>query len=281
MRYLIEPIYVPNQMNTMYPKLFSIGLLLLVQTSVIAQKIEVDSILLKPGVEVLNSGFIDLLNNGQVSAAARFVRLQIGEPHKFHIPLSIYGGISNQAFNNNAMYYGEQQGQQLLEGLLINPLAGLINFSVENIRLRKQAKPNVTKIGYLYQVGTRVLTGYFQSTNSYTGSLIPFNFLNNYVAVGGYFQTGAWEKSRDGNMGVCWFALRYIQSISSKNSIQKLVDNVAKNSRMQGCAFGMGVEINQLLHVKAVVYQYLKGLLPGSNPTLYQVTFHYSLKTNS
>jgi hypothetical protein len=105
--------------------------------------------------------------------------------------------------------------------------------------------------------------------------------LNNYLSIGGYFQTGAWEKSRDGNLGICWFALRYIQSISSKNSINKLLEHPGLNNHFKGYALGMGVEINQLLHVKAVVYQYLKGLLPGIHPTLYQVTFHYSLKTNS
>ena len=42
--------------------------------------------------EILTSGFIDIINNGQVNASARFIRLYIGEPGKFAIPLSIFSG---------------------------------------------------------------------------------------------------------------------------------------------------------------------------------------------
>lgn len=37
--------------------------------------------------EILTSGFIDIVNNGQVNASARFIRLFIGEQGKFAIPL--------------------------------------------------------------------------------------------------------------------------------------------------------------------------------------------------
>jgi hypothetical protein len=33
--------------------------------------------------EILTSGFIDIINNGQVNASARFIRLMIGETDKF------------------------------------------------------------------------------------------------------------------------------------------------------------------------------------------------------
>jgi hypothetical protein len=33
--------------------------------------------------EILTSGFIDIVNNGQVNASARFIRLMIGETDKF------------------------------------------------------------------------------------------------------------------------------------------------------------------------------------------------------
>lgn len=51
--------------------------------------------------EIFTSGFIDIMNSGQVNASARFIRLFIGEPDKFAIPLSIYGGISNNNFQSN------------------------------------------------------------------------------------------------------------------------------------------------------------------------------------
>lgn len=51
-----------------------------------------------PIPEIFTSGFIDVLNDGQVNASARFIRLYIGEPSKFSIPLSFYGGCQIIAF---------------------------------------------------------------------------------------------------------------------------------------------------------------------------------------
>jgi hypothetical protein len=36
--------------------------------------------------EILTSGFIDIINNGQVNASARFIRLMVGELGKFALP---------------------------------------------------------------------------------------------------------------------------------------------------------------------------------------------------
>ena len=51
--------------------------------------------------EILTSGFFDIVNNGQVNASARFIRLFIGEPGKFALPLSIYSGVSSNNFQTS------------------------------------------------------------------------------------------------------------------------------------------------------------------------------------
>ena len=43
--------------------------------------------------EIFTNGFIDIINNGQINASARFIRLYIGEPGKFAIPLSLYSAV--------------------------------------------------------------------------------------------------------------------------------------------------------------------------------------------
>src|SRR5689334_23065086 len=50
--------------------------------------------------EIFTSGFIDIVNSGQVNASARFIRLYVGEPGKFAIPLSLYSGVSSNSFQN-------------------------------------------------------------------------------------------------------------------------------------------------------------------------------------
>ena len=48
--------------------------------------------------EIFTSGFIDVMNTGQVNASARFIRLFIGGAGKFALPISFYGGVSNNNF---------------------------------------------------------------------------------------------------------------------------------------------------------------------------------------
>src|SRR5436190_16147424 len=50
--------------------------------------------------EIFTNGFIDIINNGQINASARFIRLYIGEPGRFAIPLSLYSGVSANNFQN-------------------------------------------------------------------------------------------------------------------------------------------------------------------------------------
>src|SRR5580765_7967745 len=52
--------------------------------------------------EIFTSGFIDIFNNGQVNASARFLRLYIGEPGRFALPLSFYSGVSSNNFESQS-----------------------------------------------------------------------------------------------------------------------------------------------------------------------------------
>jgi hypothetical protein len=55
--------------------------------------------------EVLNNGFIDVINNGQINGSARLIRLHIGEPGKFAIPLSFYSGVSANNFATSSVIH--------------------------------------------------------------------------------------------------------------------------------------------------------------------------------
>src|SRR5688572_18491348 len=163
--------------------------------------------------EILSSGFIDIVNNGQINASARFIRLSIGEPGKFSFPLSIYSGVSANNFQNQQTFGGQRTNEHLVNSF-INPLSGLINFCSESI-LFFNKKPVLTKAGILYHSGFRILTGYKTGLppDPFTGR--PINFLNSFAAAGIFFQTGAWEKNNSKNVGVFWLTLRYIICKSS------------------------------------------------------------------
>ena len=227
--------------------------------------------------EIFTSGFIDIVNNGQINASARFIRLFIGEPGKFAIPLSVYGGVSNNNFQNQSNSGGQQRNNDHLVNQYINPLSGLINISVDGIVYFKQTK-KVTRTGFLYHAGGRVLTGYYSglAINPQTGK--PTNFLNFFATQGLYFQTGAWERNNAKNVGVFWLAIRYIGCYTNPKQIKEFLPYINTNGIYHGYSIGFGVEINNLVNLKVIYYRYIKPPEIDYSLPIYQFSFNYSLK---
>ncbi len=227
--------------------------------------------------EILTSGFIDIVNNGQVNASARFIRLFIGEPGKFALPLSIYSGVSSNNFQNQQVPGGQRSNEHLINSF-INPLSGLANISIDGILFFNKKETNVTRGGFLYHGGARVLTGYKTGlvTNPSTGK--PINFLNSYGTAGLYFQTGAWERNNAKNVGVFWLAGRYIFCKSSESQLKEILPDIKTNGLYHGLSVAWGIEINNLVNIKVVYYKYVKKPEIDYSMPIYQFSFNYSLK---
>lgn len=239
-------------------------------------KIEKDTArLYKP--EIFTSGFIDIINNGQVNASARFIRLYIGEPGKFAIPLSLYGGVSNNNFQNQSNMGGVQRSNDHLVNQYINPLSGLVNISVDGIVYFRQTR-KVTRTGLLYHLGERVLTGYRTGQIADPQSGKPINFLNSFATLGLYFQTGAWERNNAKNVGVFWMATRYIGCYTNPKQIREFLPGINTNGLYHGFSIGFGVEINNLVNLKVIYYRYGKQPEIDYSLPIYQFSFNYSLK---
>jgi hypothetical protein len=156
--------------------------------------------------EIFTSGFIDIVNNGQINASARFIRLFIGEPGVIAIPLSLYSGVSNNNFQTQNIGVVNNSNSHLVNQF-INPLNGMVNLSIDGIAfLRKQTK--LSNIGIIYHIGERVLTGYKVGTIDEVQTGKPHSFLNSYGTLGWYMQTGAWERTNTKDMGIFWLAAR-------------------------------------------------------------------------
>lgn len=226
--------------------------------------------------EIFTNGFIDVMNNGQVNAAARFIRLYIGEPGKLAIPLSFYGGVSGNNFQNGNTVLGNQSNEHLVNNY-INPLSGLINISVDGIVFSKR-RNRTTKGGLLYHIGERVMTGYKAGSPTDIGTGKPFNFLNSFGSVGYYFQTGAWERNNAKNVGVCWLAFRYIAAYTKPSQIKRFLPLIETDGLYHGYSIAFGVEINSLVNIKTVYYKYVKAPEIEYALPIYQFSFNYSLK---
>jgi hypothetical protein len=231
--------------------------------------------ILKP--EIFTSGFIDVVNNGQVNASARFIRLFIGEPGKFVVPLSIYSGVSSNNFQNQQSLGGQLSNEQLV-GSFINPLSGLANISIDGIVFFKKNQIKVTRGGFLYHGGVRILTGYKTGpvTDPSTGR--PINFLNSFGSGGLYFQTGAWERNNAKNVGVFWLAGRYIFCKSGEKQLKDILPGIQTNGLYHGWSLAWGVEINNLVNIKVVYYKYVKKPEIDYSLPIYQFSFNYSLR---
>jgi hypothetical protein len=227
--------------------------------------------------EVLSSGFIDIVNNGQVNASARFIRLFIGEPGKFAIPLSLYSGVSSNNFQNPQMQGGMRNNEQLVANF-INPLSGLVNVSVDGILFFKRKKNKVTRAGWSYHVGCRVLTGYEKGIAVNVPAGRPVNFLNGYSTSGVYLQTGAWERNNARNLGVFWFNGRYIVCKSGIDQLRKMIPDLLSDGFYHGWSLAWGVEINNLVNIKVIYYKYIKRPEIDYTFPVYQFSFNYSMR---
>ena len=232
-------------------------------------------ILYKP--EILTSGFIDMVNNGQVNASARFIRLYIGEPGKFAIPLSIYSGVSSNNFQNGQNTIVSRTNEQLVVNF-INPLSGLANLSIDGVFFFKRKGQKYTRAGILYHFGERILTGQKVGplADPSTGKLV--NFLNSFGATGLYVQTGAWERNNSKNVGIFWTALRYIACYANPSQLKEFLPAIETNGKYYGYSIGWGVEINSLVNIKVLYYKYIKEPEIDYMLPFYQFSFNYSIK---
>ncbi|MDQ6608771.1 MAG: hypothetical protein M3Y85_03020 [Bacteroidota bacterium] len=219
--------------------------------------------------ELFNSGFIDFQNSGQMNAAARVFKLYIGEPGKFMLPLSVYSGVSGNNVNTGNAF-SQKGSEQMILGL-INPMSGLFNLSTDNsFRFNKKPK-SITGFSFVYQLGEKVIAG----QQAYT--LKPFSFFSTYANSGLLFQTGAWEKDKEKNMGVFWLLFRY-HVVSISNSFQSISGYPPSKNIFKGISIGMGIEINNVLNIKSYYYHYVNPGTADFEIPIYQLTFNYSMR---
>lgn len=222
--------------------------------------------------DLFNSGFMDVMSNGQMNASARFLRVCIGEADKVFLPVSIYGGVSNVSFPSQST--SGSNPNAILLGQFINPLSGTFNVCIDEIAFVKR-KPFITRVGLIYQLGERLLNGY-QLDNVFF-STTPVHFLNTFGATGLFFQTGAWERNVKNEMGICWLAARTIFCYSNPTALQEFLPEIKTNGWYYGYSIGVGLEINKLISVKTVYYKYLKSPEIDYIRPMYQFSFQYSL----
>lgn len=247
-------------------------LLILFQLEINGQIKIRDTSLMKP--EIFSSGFIDIINNGQVNASARLIKLYIGEPGKISIPISFYGGVSNNNFQQQTPTFTKSNDH--LVNQYINPLSGLVNVSIDDTKYFKKTE-RITKTAFIYRIGERVLNGIRIGEISDPRTGKPTTFLNSFAFGGLVFQTGAWEKTNSKNVGIFWTAIRYHFCYTNPKNIKEFLPKVETNGIYTGYSVGFGIEIDKVVNIKAIYYKYIKAPEIDYGLPIYQFTFNYAL----
>jgi hypothetical protein len=168
--------------------------------------------------------------------------------------------------------------QQGLSGYLLENRVSFANISIDGVIFFNKKPKKVTRGGILYHTGERILTGIRTGPVSDPATGKPINFLNSFGSLGLYFQTGAWERSNAKNVGVFWFALRYIGCYTNPNQLQEILPGIKTNGLYHGYSLAWGVEINNLVNIKVVYYKYIKKPEINYYLPIYQFSFNYTLK---
>lgn len=93
-----------------------------------------------------------------------------------------------------------------------------------------------------------------------------------------YFQTGAWERNNNKDVGVFWLAMRLHTCKSIASQIKEFLPTIETNGFYTGWSAGFGIEINKLVNIKAIYYKYTKPPEIEYGLPIYQFSFNYSMK---
>jgi len=218
-------------------------------------------------VELLGRGFVDFFSNGKMQGTAQLLKINIGEPKGFYVPIYLLIGSSGDGL-------GSQKKNENTVANLLNPIGGIFNGTVNGRNNLYASKSDITSLKLSYQISGKLIN----AQDTITGKS---KFLGaGYGNLGLFFQTGAWDSDDKGNMGVFWIQAKATASYAFNNaSYKEVLGKDFKSNYFVGYAIDLGIEINNKLNLKVGVYQYLNNqdLELLRNP-IFKFSLDYNLK---
>lgn len=227
--------------------------------------------------EWLSAGMMELGLGGQMQASARVVRLLIGEPGKWQIPLSIYSGVTQPGA---AAVGGGGVVNRLNESItwqLYSPWSGVLNIGFEGQRLWSSWGVQ-SGLRFVFQFGERMLTGYRLGSINDPLSGKQQSVWNHYAVAGCVLQTGAWERTNPKNLGRGWIMVRGHFSYSAPDQLRLLFPIAQMRGWYGGASLGLGIEVSRVVQLRGVIYWPVKGPEWSTLRNLTQFSFQYNWK---
>lgn len=218
-------------------------------------------------IEILGRGFLDLFSNGRMQGTAQIIKLKIGEPNAFHVPVYLLIGASGEGL-------GTQGLNENTVTNLLNPIGGLINLTINNSNSIYTSKSGITSIKFAYQISGKLINAqdFISSQTRYLGA--------GYGNMGLFFQTGAWEAEKDNNLGVFWMQIKATSSLGiNEDSYRMAFGEHFRNNLLFGYSADFGIEIDSRVNMKVGIYRFINNQeIDLFNNTLYKFSIDYNLR---
>lgn len=134
-------------------------------------------------VEVLGRAYFDYFVSGSGQASAQVVRLRIGEPDKFNVPVFLLVGSTGDVGESR-----DAKQNANTAAAFLNPVAGNITLAFQKKGLFARRAGSYTQFGLSVESSVRSITGVDLQVPAETRSTWVFT-----ADAGLYFQTAAWE----------------------------------------------------------------------------------------
>lgn len=225
----------------------------------------------------LSAGMMEIGQGGQLQASARVVRLVIGEPGNWQIPLSVYSGVLQPgAASMNATSLNNRLNESIT-WQLYSPWSGVLNFGFEGQRLWSHGGTQ-SSFRFVFQFGERMLSGYRTGPINDPLSGKQYAFWNHYAVAGWVLQTGAWERANPKNLGRGWVMARMHLSYSAPEQYRFLFPIAALRGLYGGASLGLGIEVSRVVQIRCANYWPIRGPEWTSSRNLTQFSFQYNWK---
>ncbi len=220
-------------------------------------------------VEILGKSFFDIFTNGNLQGTAQLLKINIGEPDGFNVPIFFLAGASGNGFSLES----DKKNENTISNLL-NPIGGLFNGTWMGFYPFHTSKSGITSLKVSVQISTKLLTADDSVSND------SEFLLSGYGNLGVFFQTGAWESTDKNNIGVFWIQAKAAASVFfSGGDLKNIFGSALESKNFIGYSVDGGLAINKRINLKFGIYQYVNNQsLEILKKPVWKFSFDYNLK---
>jgi len=191
-------------------------------------------------VAAVERGFVDYFSSGATQATVQLIRLCLGEPGRFRLPLYFLAGSPGKVSGGNTM-------NAATLGSILNPLGGFLNAAVNDSYEIWPRNPayQYTSFQLAYQAAAKYLNGH--DTTNTTG--VPA--MIGYADLGLRYQTGATnlDDVDPSKVGIAWIQVKFGANIAGSTQFKRLFGADA-GQILQVVSVDGGVAIDSRLNLK-------------------------------